>query len=308
MNFLQRLFAQPKVEAEPVTLVTNSDHQNGQKQVGDLSHLPPGLHVGKLSDIGRERERNEDSLYVIETVLQHDVGQEPFGLFIVADGMGGHQKGEVASLQAARTTAEHILKDIYLPYLSPNTQTSNNQPINEVLTGAVKSANTLVQEMVPEGGTTLTAALVMGNNAYIAHIGDSRAYLFKQNEIKQITKDHSLAQRLEELGQATPEEKAHVQNVLYRAIGQSSNIEVDTYIQHLPPGSSLLLCSDGLWGLVENEILTEILASSATPQEACERLITRANEHGGRDNITAIVVSMGLEEQIQTSTIPSDVS
>ncbi len=294
MNFLQRLFSQPKVEAKPETQTDEVKDQN-YNRLGNLNRLPFGLHVGKLSDIGQERERNEDSLYVIESLIQHDYGQEPFGLFIVTDGMGGHQKGEVASKLAAQSTAKHILEDVYLPYLGDDSQPSANQPINEVLTGAVESANALVQQAVPEGGTTLTAALVMGNNAYIAHIGDTRAYIFKQNELKQITTDHSLAQRLEEIGQASPAEIAHVQNVLYRAIGQGSTIEIDTYIQHLPPGSSLLLCSDGLWGLVENDILKEIMDSSTSPQQACERLVTKANENGGRDNITVIVITMGIE-------------
>ncbi len=297
MNFLQRLFSRPKVEtaSETQTQTDKVKSSGKDKKVGNLNRLPPGLHVGKLSDIGQERERNEDSLYVIESLIQHDYGQEPFGLFIVADGMGGHQKGEMASSLATRAAAKHILKKIYLPYLADNDQSAANEPINQVLIAAVESANTLVQEAVPDGGTTLTAALVMGNNAYIAHIGDTRAYFFKEGQIKQITKDHSLAQRLEDLGQATPAEVAHVQNVLYRAIGQSSTVEADTHIQHLPPGSSLLLCSDGLWGAVENGVLEEVINISDTPQEACEQLIAMANENGGRDNITAIIVAMGVE-------------
>jgi len=298
MSFLLRLFSQPKVEVEPDTqpeIIEEAESQNGHKRPGKINSLPAGLHVGKFSDIGRERERNEDSFYVIDSLIQDDNGQEPFGLFIVADGMGGHQKGEVASLLAARTAARHILKNIYLPSLGHNNEDSENEPINEVLLQALERANARVKELVPEGGTTLTAALVMGHSAYIVHIGDTRAYLLNQGEIKQITTDHSLAQRLEDLGQATAAEAAHVQNVLYKAIGQGDSIEADTYIQHLPPGSSLLLCSDGLWGLVENGVLNEIVNASATPQEACERLVAQANQNGGLDNITAVVVTMGAE-------------
>lgn len=296
MKFLQRLFSQPKIEATkhiqaPVDNV-NTDQSPPDKVTG-LSHLPPGLHVGKLSDVGRQRERNEDSFYIIESLMQYDQGQEPFGLFIVADGMGGHQKGEVASSLSARVAASSILQNVYLPYLT-NDQNAQNRPLNEALVTAVENANATVQELVPEGGTTLTAALVMGNNAYIAHVGDSRAYILKQDTIKQITQDHSLAKRLEELGQATAEEVMHVQNVLYKAIGQGDKLEVDTYIQHLPDGASLLLCSDGLWGLVKDENIKDVLISASTPQEACERLIAVANENGGRDNITAIIVSMGV--------------
>jgi len=298
MNFLQRLLSQPKAEAGARGQTEGKRiDQSEPSQISNISHLLPGLHVGKLSDIGQLRERNEDSFYTVQSLLQYNYGQEPFGLFIVADGMGGHQKGEIASSLAARTAAEHILKDIYLPYLVNNNQGTATRPINEVLIAAVESANMAVQEAAPEGGTTLTIALVMGNSAYIAHVGDSRAYWFNQGNLKQVTKDHSLVQRLVELGQETAEGAlTHPQrNVIYRAIGQGGAMEVDIYVQHLPPGSSLLLCSDGLWGPVKNDALREIINTSATPQEACERLIAMANKNGGEDNITAIIVSTGVE-------------
>ncbi|GIK40082.1 MAG: hypothetical protein BroJett011_39150 [Chloroflexota bacterium] len=297
MNFLQRLFAQPKVEVESSRQVAGKSSDQKANQGGGISQLPPGLHIGKLSDIGRIRDRNEDSFYTFESLLQHNDGQEPFGLFIVADGMGGHQKGELASSLAVRTAAECILKDIYLSYLANKSSGATNRPINEVLIEAVESANQAVQEAVPDGGTTLTIAVVMGNSAYIAHVGDSRAYWFNQGNLKQVTKDHSLVQRLVELGQETAEGAlTHPQrNVLYRAIGQGTAMEVDIYVQHLPPGSSLLLCSDGLWGPVKNDKLREIMGASATPQEVCDRLITTANKNGGEDNITAVMVSMGIE-------------
>ncbi len=295
MNFLQRLLAQPKVE-EPA--VSPKDKQAELSPNGRISHLAPGLHVGKLSDIGHTRERNEDSFYAFQALLQHDGGQEPFGLFIVADGMGGHQKGEVASALAIRTSAEFILREIYLSYLNNNSsQTVANRPINEVLIAAVEDANVAVQKAVPDGGTTLTIALVMGHSAYIAHVGDTRVYWFNQGGLKQVTKDHSLVQRLVELGQETAEgAMLHPQrNVLYRAIGQGASLEVDTYMQFLPPGSSLLLCSDGLWGPVKHERLSEIMGAADTPQQACEQLIKMANTSGGEDNITAVVIAMGLE-------------
>ncbi|MCB0210966.1 MAG: serine/threonine-protein phosphatase [Anaerolineae bacterium] len=263
-----------------------------------MKHLPLGLHVGQFSDRGRQRKRNEDSLYVMYTVLNHEYGHEDFGLFIVADGMGGHQKGEVASALAAQKCAGNILKEIYIPELIGEHKV-DSRPLNEVLTSAVAAANEAVQKEVPNGGTTLTTVLVMGNTAYIAHIGDTRVYLFKDNELKQITKDHSLASRLEEIGQSTAEEIQQAQNVLYKAIGQSDLVEadVDIYSQHLPPGASLFMCTDGLWGLVNNDDIKSILIQADTPQLACEQLVQRANEAGGRDNITTIIVSMGNENQ-----------
>ncbi|NJN93474.1 MAG: serine/threonine-protein phosphatase [Anaerolineales bacterium] len=298
MNFLQRLLSQPKAEPESTRQAAGKSSDQAAAPVKGHSQLSPGLHVGKLSDIGQVRERNEDSLFAVQSLLQHDDGQEWFGLFIVADGMGGHQKGELASSLAVRTAAECILKEIYLSFLTNNNnQGAASRPINEVLIGAVERANTVVQEAVPDGGTTLTVALVMGHSAYIAHVGDSRAYWFNQGNLKQVTKDHSLVQRLVELGQETAEGAlTHPQrNVLYRAIGQGTAMEVDIYVQHLPPGSSLLLCSDGLWGPVKNEVLREIIGTSGNPQEACQRLIAAANKNGGEDNITVVMVSVGLE-------------
>jgi serine/threonine protein phosphatase PrpC len=295
MNFLQRLFVQPAMKSEPKEQPQAVEVDPPiQPQTVRSDHLPPGLHVGRLSDIGRERERNEDSFFVFNALLQHDNGQESFGIFIVADGMGGHQQGEVASALATRTVAEQLLKDVYLPYLS-HQQSAAAKPINEALIAAVEQANGVVREAAPDGGTTLTVALVMGNSAYLAHIGDTRAYLVTSDSMKQITKDHSLAQRLEELGQGTPAELTKVQNVLYRAMGQDSAIEVDIYIQHLPPASSLLLCSDGLWGLVGAETIKDKVNNSATPQKACEQLILAANNNGGHDNITAVLVTVGVE-------------
>jgi serine/threonine protein phosphatase PrpC len=299
MNFLQKIFSQPKTEIKPDPPVPSDDvglNNNGHNKTGGLTNLAPGIHIGKLSHVGQVRQQNEDSFCAIDSLIQHNYGREPFGLFIVADGMGGHQKGEVASSLAARVTASSILQEIYLPYLT-NSQNANNRPLNEVLTAAVQHANYAVQEEVPDGGTTLTAALVMGNNAYIAHVGDTRAYLFKQAELKQITQDHSLARRLQETGQASADELMSVQNVLYKAIGQGSTLEVDTYVQHLPYGTSLLICSDGLWGPVADEDIQQVMSTASAPQEACQELVTLANKNGGPDNITAVIVSVGAENQ-----------
>ena len=297
MNFLQKLFSQPKTESvessKPVSDPQPAEVQPEESQA--IKELTPGLHVGKLSNVGRVRERNEDSMYTIESVVQYDYGEEIFALLIVADGMGGHEKGDVASSVAARTTANYILKDLYLPCLA-SSNTAPSPPINDVLVSAVERANSMVLEAAPEGGTTLTAALIMGNNAYIAHVGDTRAYFINQDSIKQITQDHSLAQRLKDIGQSTPEQITQVEHVLYRAIGQGGTIEVDTYMQHLPPGTSMLLCSDGLWkGVNNDETLKEIISSAATPQEACEQLVALANENGGEDNITGVIAFMGAE-------------
>jgi protein phosphatase len=246
-----------------------------------------GLQVGKASSVGQVRDRNEDSFFVFDSVLQHHQGADIFGLFIVADGMGGHERGDAASVLAVRTAAKSIVKEVYASFLVDDRTAT---PINEALLAAVEQANKAVVDQVPDGGTTLVAALVLGNNAYIAHVGDSRAYIFHNKTFRQITEDHSLAKKLEEMGQSTSS-ASQAQNVLYKAIGQGSTVEADIRMQQLPVGASLLLCSDGLWGMVPDEEIMAILEKASQPQAACDQLIALANENGGRDNITAVLVT-----------------
>ena len=255
----------------------------------------PVLVVGRASHIGKVRKRNEDAYFVLQATLSQNSETFPFGLFLVADGMGGHKGGELASALATRVVAESVLQQFYLPWLTSDTEdTMPQRPVNEVILEAVNEANLAVHRIAPEAGTTLTCALVQGTNAYIAHVGDSRAYLVRQGRLEQITQDHSLLARLIELGQISPEEVAsHPQrNVLYKAIGQGTTLEVDFYLQSLPTNSYLLLCSDGLWGFVEEEVMAAIVRETPTPQEACYQLVREANACGGEDNITAILVQV----------------
>jgi serine/threonine protein phosphatase PrpC len=290
MSFFQKIFPRKRSVSEDTRLAAP-----GKTRPAMLASLPPGLTVAKVSDIGRVRERNEDAFLAIDSALHNNDGLTPLGLYVVADGMGGHQKGEVASSIAARITTRHIIQDVFLPFLSDQEQSSYRRPINEALIEAVEAANVAVHAQVPEAGTTLTAALIFGHKAYLAHVGDSRAYFFSQGTLHQITQDHSLVARLVELGQATPEEAlthAH-RNVLYRAIGQAGSLEVDTYLQPFPEGSCLLLCSDGLWGTVSDKEITNALMVAPSPQSALEQLVALANQNGGDDNITAVLVIMG---------------
>ncbi len=255
----------------------------------------PGKHLtyGLNSDVGMQRTNNQDSMLSFFTVNVSADDQPDFGLFVVADGMGGHHDGEKASAITTRIVAQYIADKLYLNLLTSKPD-SDRPMISEVLSDAVQRANDAVAEQIPEGGTTVTSAVVMGDLAYIAHVGDSRAYLITGDSIEQITRDHSLVQRLIELDQLTPEEAAiHPQrNVLYRAIGQSENLEVDAVTRRMPPGSRLLMCSDGLWNQVPEDMLLDIVRSSKSPQEACDRLIAAANERGGPDNITAILIQI----------------
>ena len=250
------------------------------------------LRVGHVSDVGLVRPHNEDVLLVIESVFEGDRTLETVGLFIVADGMGGHQAGEVASALAARTVASRLMQDVYLPYLQNAAHQADQLPLTDALLQAVEAANQAVHGEVPGSGTTLTCALVINAKAYLAHVGDSRAYLYYNQELKQVTRDHSYVDKLVELGQITLEAAAvHPQrNVLYRAVGQGDQLEIDIHLVDLHAGSRLLLCSDGLWGMLPDSLIQEVLASASSTPEACQALLAAANEAGGRDNISALVI------------------
>ncbi len=250
--------------------------------------------IGQQTDVGQVRDNNQDAISTFTAIITSAEEKADFGLFVVADGMGGHEDGEKASGFAARVVAKSVINDLYLPMLADNYGgSSDQQPVTEVLKQSIQKANDHVSTHVPDGGTTVTSVTLIGRMAYIAHVGDSRAYMVTQDNIEQLTRDHSLVQRLIELGQLTPEEAIeHPQrNVLYRAIGQGDVLDVDALTRQLMPGSYVLICSDGLWNLVSNEELHSIVLNyGSNTQLACQALIDLANERGGTDNISVILV------------------
>jgi serine/threonine protein phosphatase PrpC len=260
----------------------------------------PRLQAGWATDVGETRRHNEDTALIITAAHDGDDALPAFGLFVLADGMGGHQAGEIASSLAARVVAHHIVREFYLPVLINREHDTYRPALNEVLVDAVQAANSAVADQVPGGGTTLTCALLLGARAYIAHVGDSRAYVVSEEGMDQITHDHSLVDRLVELGQLTRDEAAiHPQkNVLYRAVGQGDWLEVDTYVRTVPQGGRLLLCSDGLWSLVSETEMASIITAAPSLQAACESLIAAANRAGGPDNVTAILVEPRLGQDV----------
>lgn len=253
----------------------------------------PGQHMtyGLNSDVGMVRNNNQDSLQVMFSSSVSADGLPDFGLFVVADGMGGHHDGERASAIATRVIARYVIENFYMKVMDSD---PDKPMISEVLSEAFQKANEAVAEQIPEGGTTATAAVIVGDLSYIAHVGDSRAYLITNDGIEQVTRDHSLVQRLIELDQLRPEEAAvHPQrNVLYKALGQSDHVEIDAATRRLPPGSRLLLCSDGLWNNVSEEKLLATVRATRNPQEACDRLVAFANDRGGTDNITIVLIQI----------------
>lgn len=257
--------------------------------------LSDRILVGTSQSTGVERAHNEDALFSLIGSSSGEAAVPNFGLFIVADGMGGHRSGEVASSISVRAVAQRLAKDTLLP-LFDSEDSLDGQPLQDQVRKALQEANNSVVNRVPGGGTTLTAALMLGNQVTIGHVGDSRAYILSNGEAKVITRDHSLVKRLEELGQLTEAEAAtHPQrNVLYKAIGQGANLEVDVLTHPVPRNGFLMICSDGLWGVVSDEEIQRITWGADHPQTACDELVRAANAAGGPDNITVILVYFPL--------------
>jgi serine/threonine protein phosphatase PrpC len=245
----------------------------------------------QCTDMGRVRTNNEDSVYSFYATGRSAEGVPDFGLFVVADGMGGHREGERASAIAVHTVANHILREIYIPLLNHD---DRDAPIAEVITTAIQRANDAVVKELEDAGTTVSAAVLIGDLAYIGHVGDSRIYMINRGRIERVTRDHSWVQRLIELDQLSPDEATeHPQkNLLYRALGQSDTLEVDTLMRRLSPNARMLLCSDGLWNQVSDAAILEAIVQAPTAQDACAKLVELANDAGGPDNITAILLQL----------------
>ncbi|TMC19708.1 MAG: Stp1/IreP family PP2C-type Ser/Thr phosphatase [Chloroflexi bacterium] len=259
------------------------------------------LTAAYKTDVGQQRKKNEDSVHQFIT----DEGDR--GLFIVADGMGAHKAGEVASKLAVETIREaidHLLqplpneetrsqKTIALP------ETSLSKAIENQLAAAINQANKVIvdygeQNTDAEGlGCTVVAALIHNDQAYIGNVGDSRMYLLRDGILTQITEDHSLVAKLVKSKQIKPDDVyTHPGRFrIYRSVGGTHEpVEIDIYHQTLRSGDTLLLCSDGLWEMVRDRDLLKELRKKISPKTICDRLIDLANANGGADDISAIVI------------------
>jgi serine/threonine protein phosphatase PrpC len=245
------------------------------------------------------RSSNQDSVFALLTTLPRENADIPLGLFVVADGMGGHEGGETASRMAVYTVVQQVLAQLVLPALNDGAV----ETLQPLMLSAVQEANHAIwshaQAIGSDMGTTCTAVLLLGPALYIAHVGDSRAYLYEPGGIRSLTADHSAVGRLIQLGHLdSAEAREHpLRNQLYRTVGQQPETPVDFVYQPLGQSSHLLLCSDGLWGLVNERQMEQALSHSPWPQDAAEELIALANLAGGDDNISAVVVSLPMAER-----------
>jgi protein phosphatase len=293
------------------------------------------LNAAAKTDVGRQREQNEDACYT--HIVVND--QKSSGIFIVADGMGGYHAGEVAS-QIAVDTISSALQNIMGPASSqPTIRLKGKRQRNQVspaddgsaktrplsdngeesdrgatvqlsdslvighysdrLRQAIEDASQAIVKYGEEHkdakglGSTVTAALVIGDQVFIANVGDSRTYLLRNGKLSRVTTDHSLVERLVEAGKI---DRSDVydhpnRNLIYRSLGAGkSEVEVDIFTEKLQDGDILLLCSDGLWEMVKDAQMESIITEVPDLVETCDLLIQRANENGGEDNITVVLL------------------
>lgn len=239
-----------------------------------------GLVAGALTDVGKVREINQDSL----------TADPERGLYVVADGMGGHLAGEKASLCAVETISTLLTGEAI--------DQAAEGDLPRVIQQAIQEANRVIvnaslQDASMRGmGTTAVVAVTCEAAVYLGHIGDSRAYLLTQDAISQITEDHSVVAQLLRARAITPQEAQRhpYRNVITKCLGMQMEVEADTLVVDWKPGDRLLLCSDGLSGLVADEEMLAIANAAPDLQVACERLVALANERGGHDNITVILL------------------
>src|SRR6266851_1436610 len=262
-----------------------------RQDAGNYLDIGTGLDAG----IKRRGSPNEDSLLAVESITSSVTAPYPSGLFIIADGMGGHGNGQEASQLAIRAMRESILMTLQLGI--------EDEALPELLSEAVQSANRSIykrnQQRHADMGTTTTAALLWGTTAYIANVGDSRTYIYREVDgLTQVTQDHSTVARLVKRGAISAGDVyTHPKrNEIYRSLGNHPTVEVDTFTVTVQPGDILLLCSDGLWEMVRDAEIEEILRSSASfCSQLCAMLVQAALNRGGKDNIS--VIAVGVREE-----------
>jgi protein phosphatase len=253
------------------------------------------VQIGARSNVGMVRELNEDSLMTLDLKLDIAGRAVNAGLYVVADGMGGHAAGEVASSLAVQSMA-NIVSQTLMELTVDSSQGLTDAQLGDLARQAAERANLAVYE---EGrrrgndmGTTLTFALVVGDRGVIGNVGDSRTYLLRNGQLQRISKDHSLVQRLVDMGQIQPDEvytHPH-RNAILRSLGEKPQIELDLFPLRLQPGDIVFCCSDGQWEMVRDPQMNEIIVKASDVQAAADQLIAEGNRNGGEDNITAVLV------------------
>jgi len=251
---------------------------------GTIASPPEGVAVAAMSDVGLARTLNEDS-------WGWERYNDDITLYTVADGMGGHDSGEIASDMAVKTILSGVRSRLGI------TSNPTEETLENILDQAFQEANNTVKDYSEQRrsdmGTTLVSILVYQNKtAYVANVGDSRAYVLKAGELSQISLDHSLVANLVAMGKISKSAARNHphSNILVRTVGKEWDVEIDIFRHEVDSGDVLLLCTDGLWGEVEEDELAELICDFSDSRSACREMVRAANGHGGHDNITVLLV------------------
>jgi serine/threonine protein phosphatase PrpC len=278
-------------------------YQVAPKPIGAI-HFPTGVRISGYvtADHGRTRqgEANEDSTALLAFDAIYNSRHDPRVLGIVADGLGGHDSGQDASKLVVRTMLE-VLAPMLIPVgdATPEKSDGEDAPAfdgEQLLRNAVRAANVALcaanDAQKADMGSTLVAALIAGETVWIANMGDSRGYVYDDHGLRRVTTDHSLVEQLIDAGMIKPEERyEHPQrNQILKSLGADPRLDADIFPQDLRPGMRILLCSDGVWEMVRDDELARILRETSGAAEACERIVRAANENGGDDNISVVLL------------------
>ncbi len=237
---------------------------------------------------GLIRLNNEDSFYI------SGCNDKIKNLYIVADGMGGHKAGEIASKKAI---------EYFLEYINENINDCLNEEITDCLVGALAYCNEKIYQTSKsqndfEGmGTTFTCGVIEKNKLIVVHVGDSRAYIFGANSYRQVTGDHSFVMEMVRLGRLTTEEASEhpKKNIITKAVGTEKSIEADVFVEELKEGDFILICSDGLTNMVQDSRIAEIIKENSKIEDSLKSLVDEANKNGGRDNISVVLIGFEVE-------------
>ena len=294
LSFLRRLFARARPGR---TRGPSPPKKSATARSVNTDPVPLRVRVGCASDTGLQREHNEDRCLVQElgrptTQLDEEAAVGLLSsavLIVVADGMGGAVAGEIASGVAVETLAQRA-ETLTLPH------ETQEGLLDWLVDGATEANRRTLERIVLEPqlegmGSTLTAAVLVGDTMFVAHVGDSRAYHVREGKLQRVTSDHSFVGRLVALGRITEEQARNHEhkNLLLRALGSDAELEVEHAAVTLGPGDRVLLCSDGLSNLVEDPELLGVLTGEGSPREQCAALVATANARGGDDNITVVI-------------------
>lgn len=289
MPFLRNIFSKKTKPAPDRAGTAPLDPSRGEGWIP--SEGRQHVSVGASHSLGLERTQDDDALLVFTGGADSHDGLLDFGLFCVADGLGGYDHGNLASSIAVRTVAHRLTQGVFLRLFELEPE-EEDQPLEEAVREAFMEANQAVSQHAFGGATTLTAALMLGGRLMIGHVGDTRAYFINEDKVEVLTRDQSLVQQLIEAGALNQDEVGNSphRSVLWNAMGKTGELQVDVVSHAVLHNGYLLLCSDGLWAEVSDDEIQRIIYGTEDPQTACDTLIQAAHEAGGSDNITAVLL------------------